>query len=139
MDPPSTGREWISLSPDLQFQPAHHDDAEEDPRVAAALRAHTERLLIDHTGSYSGYENQFADGSGTYYNDYAQAWRLIGFYIDCNAPFNNVNECYDNGGGGGGGGGNNNENGEPACQRFLMWAAVSAEWPICSYACRVPL
>ena len=36
-------------------------------------------------GSTLGYETEFIDGSSTYYNDYAQAWRLLGFHTDCNA------------------------------------------------------
>lgn len=79
------------------------DDENENPALAHARR----RFLA---GSTSGYENEFIDGSESYYNDYAQAWRLLGFYTDCQAPHNNYNECNDN---------NNNrdEDEDPACQR----------------------
>jgi len=76
------------------------------------------------SASSLSYENQFIYAGETYYNDYAQAWRLLGFYVDCNAPYNNNNECDwgndDND--------NADENGEQQqpCQRFLLWAAVSS-------------
>jgi hypothetical protein len=64
----------------------------------------------------------FVDGSGdTYYDPYAQAWRLLGFYKDCNACVNN-------------GGENANANANnladciqqgTTCQRYALWAAVS--------------
>jgi len=105
---------WFSMPDGVEFQPASHS---------------MQRLLLSGQGSTSGYESQFIDGSETYYNDYAQAWRLLGFYIDCNAPQNNVNECDNNGEGGGGNSGDNGGGGDsdyPACQRYLLWAAVSA-------------
>ena len=81
------------------------------------------RLLLSGTGSTSGYESEFVDGSETYYNDYAQAWRLLGFYIDCNAPHNNFNEC-----GGEDDGQDSQDDSQPACQRYLLWAAVSTSF-----------
>ena len=80
------------------------------------------------SASSLSYENQFIYAGETYYNDYAQAWRLLGFYVDCNAPYNNNNECdWGNDGHGDDDNDNDDENGEqqPPCQRFLLWAAVS--------------
>ena len=95
---PDTGAEWQTLEDGTEFQPATND-----------IRFLKRR---SDSGSTSGYENIFVDGSGTYYNDYAQAWRLLGFYIDCNAPQINGNECYDEGGGN-----SHDESGQSACQR----------------------
>lgn len=72
--------------------------------------------------SSSGYELEFIDGSETYYNDYAQAWRLLGFYVDCNSPHNNYNECSNNNDGGGNNN-NDDDNSQADCQRYLLWAA----------------
>ena len=112
---PDTGREWISLSEGngIEFQPAEDFDLSmlDDDMLSEQLAQQQQSRRQLKT---SGYEASFVDGSGTYYNDYAQAWRLLGFYTDCNAPLNNVNECYDDGDG----------DGEAACQRFLLWAAV---------------
>jgi len=103
---------WFTMTDGLEFQPAS---------------SKFERLLLGGSGSTSGYESEFIDGSETYYNDYAQAWRLLGFYTDCNAPRNNFNECDDEDGGGSG------DNDEVACQRYLLWAAVSTCWLMRSF------
>jgi hypothetical protein len=114
-DAPDMNGNWFSLEKgsSLEFQPSN------DAALHRSLGGGGTTA-----GSTSGYESQFVDGSETYYNDYAQAWRLLGFYTDCNAPHNNQNECSDrrqrhrqlNGGG-------NNAGETPACQRYLMWAA----------------
>jgi hypothetical protein len=111
-DVPDTGKEWMSLYPGMEFQASAEVDSNSNPAVKIAL----DRLL---KGSASEYEKQFIDGTETYYNDYSQAWRLLGFFIDCNAPRNNYKEC-----------GEDQQNDqdqdsgdEPACQRYLMWAA----------------
>jgi hypothetical protein len=54
----------------------------------------------------STYDQSFVDGSTNYYDPYAQAWRLLGLYIDCNAL---QGDDHDSGDG---------------CQRYLLWAAV---------------
>lgn len=35
--------------------------------------------------SLNYFEDYFADGLETQYNDYAQAWRYLGIYVDCDA------------------------------------------------------
>ena len=112
---PDLGADWFSMPDGVEFQPASDS---------------MQRLLLSGHGSTSGYESEFIDGSETYYNDYAQAWRLLGFYIDCNAPHNNYNECDSDGDGGGGNSGDNGggDSDYPACQRYLLWAAVSATY-----------
>lgn len=89
------------------FQPATVLDQEK----ATALRSAQRRFL--------GYDQQFVDGTETYYDDYAQAWRLIGFYIDCNAE-EYEQEADDRRRLEGGDGGE-----DSACGRYLLWAAVS--------------
>ena len=116
---PDTGQDWISLQDGTEFQPA---SSLEDWHRHLTSSFSNKRSNSNTKGSGSGYEHSFIDGSSRYYNDYAQAWRLLGFYIDCNAPFNNDNECYDEGGQNNN---NNDESDEPACQRYLLWAAVS--------------
>ena len=133
-DLPDTGREWVTLADGGEFRPAEDFDLSllDDEVISQQLRKQQQdRHLMRNSNNHAGYSNQFQDGSATYYNDYAQAWRLLGFYIDCNAPLNNVNECYDEGGD------NNNEDGSSACQRYLLWAAVrqQSSWiqfPTCS-------
>ena len=141
---PTTGQDWISLdgqsdrraASGLEFQP--NDFADEDPETARLLRAIRDRTLYSFTGEGDpeGYSKQFIDGSETYYDEYSQAWRLLGFYIDCNSPYERQGDCGD-GAYGGGGNENENDNDEGGvqydangnvvqnCARYLLWAAVS--------------
>jgi hypothetical protein len=84
------------------------------------------------SGSYGGYgysssvygTNAYADTSTTYYDGYQQAWRYLGWYVDCNGG---SSRYYDRSGGGGSqsGSGDSAVYGNNYCQRYLMWAAVS--------------
>jgi hypothetical protein len=101
---PSTGQDWMSLDKNVEFQPAFEDAA---------------RFLAGRTTG-TGYAQQFIDGQETLCNSYAQAWRLIGMYIDCNYVYNQRSyrrmedqQYYSY------------EDYTPnqACQRMFLWAA----------------
>lgn len=95
---PDTGKEWTTMKDSkVEFQPA------------ANLSPLAERHLRQLT-SASSLRQMFADGAETYYDEYAQAWRALGFYTDCDY-------VMDNNQGGNVGG----------CQRFLLWAAYVDE------------
>lgn len=101
---PSSGKEWISLENGVEFQPG----------TEANLSAAGVRKLW---GSGKSSERTiFADGTETFYDDYAQAWRLLGFYVDCDfcADESNSNAAYCI-----------QQGQQTTCQRFLLWAAVS--------------
>lgn len=72
----------------------------------------------------------YVDGAETIYDDYAQAWRVLGFYIDCEATSGEAEE------GGAEQNDQNNGNMVGGCQRYLLWAAVSFLGRSC--ACSVP-
>ena len=152
---PTTGQDWITLdgqsdrraASGLEFQP--NDFADEDPETARRLRAIRDRSLYSFTGEGDpeGYSKQFIDGGETYYDEYSQAWRLLGFYIDCDSPYEREGDCD-----GGGGGGNDNdeggvqydENGNiiKSCARYLLWAAVSEKEiyvSCCKLSCAQPI
>jgi len=117
---PTTGQDWISLgdSKSTEYQPNEFDD--EDPETARRLRAVRDRVLLSWGAKGSDYSTtEFLDASETYYDEYAQAWRLLGFYKDCDSPV----------GCGGGGEVQYDEDGNATreCARFLLWAAVSDE------------
>jgi hypothetical protein len=80
--------------------------------------------------------NAYADTSQTYYDGYAQSWRYLGWYVDCNGG---SNRYYQRSGGGGGSGSGSNDQsskvGNNYCQRYLMWAAVSFILNVCVCAC----
>jgi hypothetical protein len=108
---PSTGEDWIEMPEGASFQPATTLDQERATKLRSAQR----RFL--------GYDQQFVDGSETYYDDYAQAWRLIGFYIDCNAE--EYEQEADDRRKLEGEGRKLEDEDDTACERYLLWAAVS--------------
>ena len=86
---------WISLSRDLEFKPQDQETS------SSMLRSVQERFL--------GYSDVVVDGTETMYDQYAQAWRFLGAYIDCGAVEQQRRYL---------------EEGQQACQRYLLWAAV---------------
>ena len=104
---PSTGRNWVTLDNGVEFQPSK----ELDPNlkyVRKLWRSKHDKFQED------SFSKMFVDGTETYYDQYSQAWRVLGFFIDCDA-------CDDDKGGAGCVNNNNNNNG---CLRYLLWAAV---------------
>jgi len=101
-DIPSSGKEWYTLENGVEFQPSDETDLELD---------HARKLW---SKSKRQDDPLFLDGSETYYDAYAQAWRLLGFYIDCRHCQNGKSgaACVQSGE-------------QTTCQRFLLWAAVS--------------
>lgn len=99
---PSSGKEWVTLENGVEFQPGE----DVDPRLEHVRKLWSSNSKMD--------ESVFVDGTETYYDEYAQAWRLLGFYIDCKHCDDGGNEasCVQAGQ-------------EPVCQRYLLWAAVS--------------
>jgi len=113
--------EWISL-PDkvTQFLPSKSESL--DVASSKRLRTAQERLL-------SGYVDQFADGD-TYYDEYSQAWRMLGWYIDCQAVaeerrLNVQSRRLEEGGDDDAYSNNYGDVVEGNCRRYLLWAAVS--------------
>ena len=131
-----TDKEWMSLSKSVDYMPASMNDEN-----ASFLRKAQNRLL-------NYYKDEFVDGLETQYDEYAQAWRYLGLYVDCNVYADNKRqlrileeveaedeevaeeeeaeeevaeeeEVVDDG---------------KVCKRYLLWAAVSfACWiPFCS-------
>ena len=107
--PPSTGKEWVSLNQGAEFQPA---PAAKDatPTQQRALRQAQDRFLEEQSGAEQ--QTSYVDSQETYYDAYAQAWRYVGFYTDCNPAQDNHRRQL-------------NEDEESACVRYLLWAAVS--------------
>jgi hypothetical protein len=72
-----TDQEWMSLSTSVDYMPAstNHENA-------SFLRKAQNRLL-------NYYKDEFVDGLETQYDEYAQAWRYLGLFVDCNVYANN--------------------------------------------------
>ena len=66
--------------------------------------------------------NFFADSQNTYYDPYQMSWRFLGHFVKCGYPSDRYDKqsqhSHDNN--------NQEEFGNNYCQRYLMWAAVSA-------------
>lgn len=106
---------WTTLQDGTEFQPASGE-------LSPLAQEHLRRLTSsEYMSEESPYYKLFADGAETYYDDYAQAWRALGWYIDCDYCDDN-DGCWWNQGDDEDGGGDNRNSG---CRRFLLWAAVS--------------
>mmetsp|Transcript_19597 Transcript_19597/g.28333 ORF Transcript_19597/g.28333 Transcript_19597/m.28333 type:complete len:155 (+) Transcript_19597:104-568(+) len=95
--------EWVEMNDRTDFLPAS--------RMGKA------RFLSETTSEsslFNPYASQnFVDGSYEY-DEYQQAWRYLGFVIDCDASTDDDDRSgsYDGGTGDG-------------CHRYVLWAAVS--------------
>lgn len=101
------------------------------PSLASAfLAVILSTVTADDTYTQSSYgystvegENAYADTSSTYYNGYAQAWRFLGYFVECNGGSNRY--WKQSGSHSHSGSGDDTTYGNNFCQRYLMWAAVS--------------
>ena len=118
-----TDKEWMSITKSVDYMPASNSEN------SSFLRKAQNRLL-------NYYKDEFVDGLETQYDEYAQAWRYLGLFVDCNVYANNQRreleeveaeeedvaeeeqaeeevvqeEVVDDG---------------KVCKRYLLWAAVS--------------
>ncbi|KAG7367900.1 hypothetical protein IV203_030643 [Nitzschia inconspicua] len=99
--------------------------------LVAVLSGLVATVLAAENGNYANYgyyssvygSNYYADTQQTYYDGYAQAWRYLGWYVDCNGGSNRYYGRSQHSHSG-----DNNYNiGNNYCQRYLMWAAYVDE------------
>lgn len=69
------------------------------------------------SGSSSAYSSSVLVDPSQYYDKWAQAYRMLGGYIDCD--HDKSDDSHDSGD-------NNGGDGDGACARWMMWAAVSS-------------
>jgi len=106
------GEKWQSLNQDVEFIPADGIDR----RLVQRFLEQEESDYSGMTGMESIYDVEpFAYGVDEY-DEYQQAWRLMGFIVDCNPMVDD--DYYQNGGSGSGDSGT-----EDACARYVLWAA----------------
>ena len=130
-------QEWESLGGDVEFVSANQIEN---------LPVNTKKILMDqslrHLEDSSSYSygtteeeddddkfnvykvQPFVEGISNY-DEYQQAWRLLGFMIDCNAG-----KLYDDDDGGSGSGDKGTGEG---CMRYVLWAAVSLSVWLCGF------
>jgi hypothetical protein len=92
----------------------------------------TTAVFADDSSSSSSYSsssgkalgsNLFVDSESTYYDGYQQAWRYLGWYVKCGSPSDRYSNQQHHSHSGDS---SNEEEINHYCQRFLIWAAVSA-------------
>lgn len=118
--PPSTGQDWISLDKGIEFQPSSFTAGD-----GTLLRQAQKRFLAEQSSSYQQNNVMYVDSTETYYDGYAQAWRYIGFYTDCDpnqyyydSDRRRRRNRHDRDL-------NSGDGDENPCVRYLLWAAVS--------------
>ena len=111
-----TNGDWMSISENVEFMPNTNLPPLPKGRKNRKLDEDEEEST---TGAYEAYDpysvQPFVEGMSEY-DEYQQAWRLLGFMIDCNSADD------DDGGSGSGSGDQGTEDG---CARYVLWAAVS--------------
>jgi hypothetical protein len=116
----SSADKWISLSQDTEFLPLMDTNS---PMMRDLLERQLQEQDFsgaNHThGAYSQenpYSVQpFIEGMSGY-DEYQQAWRLLGFVVDCNEVI--YDDDYEEGGHS-----NDGTLTNEGCARFVMWAA----------------
>lgn len=129
--------DWISLHPEIEFLPSVEIDSIMDVASQMATQQFPQRRRLEDAEEEQEEESTTSSSSGktednsqyrvqpfvegvSDYDAYQQAWRLLGFMIDCNTITtdysnnqNNNQHSNDNSGTGEG------------CTRYVLWAAVS--------------
>eukprot|EP00934_Nitzschia_sp_Nitz4_P005262 Nitzschia sp. Nitz4//scaffold103_size77763//34328//36057//NITZ4_005443-RA/size77763-snap-gene-0.56-mRNA-1//-1//CDS//3329532322//5252//frame0 len=104
--------QWTSVDTDMEFLPV---DNVRLPQGSIRVRNLEEEEEEEAISDASAYRVQpFVEGIGEY-DEYQQAWRMLGFMIDCNS----VDYQYDNDGHHS----NDQELTEDGCARYILWAA----------------
>ena len=114
---------WMSVTPNIKFKPTNTNSMDEN-----IIKASTNEAIDRFLTSVDGYDyednnmNVYTSGLESldeYYDSYQLAWRLLGFYVDCNYGDNNDNKRKTrklN---------NNNDENEGICKRLVMYGVVS--------------
>jgi hypothetical protein len=103
----------------FQQQPQQQGSRHQPPWRRNVEEVVEDEAYVDESTINTMYNSQpFVEGVSDY-DEYQQAWRLLGFMIDCDAVGDDDVDSHDNK--------NNNNGGQRSadgCGRFLIWAAV---------------
>jgi hypothetical protein len=113
---------WVKVSHNIAFQ--RSDNLISDDRLKMKMDYATNeavRRLMDkskksanHSFGVSPYENGMQN-SGIYWSSYQLAWRLLGYYVDCNQKGNQDKKNRDL---------KKEDEGNGGCTRYVMYAVV---------------
>lgn len=111
---PDTGEDWRSLSENIEFQiSADFDYSDKKMQKTLTMLLEGDEEAMKATRKLESYSDPyltaelFADNA--FYTAYAQAWRYLGYYVDCDPQEDKDRRRMENNGGG--------------CLRYLLWAA----------------
>jgi hypothetical protein len=115
---------WQSLNKDVEFIPADGISSDVVQRFLEqgdySYSYGEEEETTSAYGGMSGMDKVYDVEPFAYgvdeYDEYQQAWRLMGFIIDCNPMVDD--DYYENGGSGSG-----DQGTEDGCSRYVLWAA----------------
>ena len=122
--------QWMTLQGNVEFLPSHRivhsdwDDAQIRNWAARQLEANSNNNYAGNSNNNNNVYrlSPFVEGDSEY-DEYQQAWRLLGFMIDCDDELSRFdddqyyqNQDQHNSGDKGTGEG---------CNRYVIWAAVS--------------
>jgi len=102
--PKSKENDWVSFDKNTEFLPAD---------ATSTASSNMARMLASSSTTYNPYAAQaFVDGVNTEYDSYQQAWRYLGFMIDCDASTDDDNNS-----------GSGDQGTDDGCARYVLWAA----------------
>ena len=102
--PKSKENDWVSFDKNTEFLPAD---------ATSTASSNMARMLASSSTTYNPYAAQaFVDGVNTEYDSYQQAWRYLGFMIDCDASTDDDNNS-----------GSGDQGTDDGCERYVLWAA----------------
>ena len=125
-DPDTEADKWISLSQDMEFLPLAGNS--DNRKLLKATRDLQDAYYNDYSGAnhtHGAYDisnpysvQPFIEGMSGY-DEYQQAWRLLGFVVDCNEIIYDDDYVESEG--------HSNDNAgaltNDGCARYVMWAA----------------
>mmetsp|Transcript_18526 Transcript_18526/g.26165 ORF Transcript_18526/g.26165 Transcript_18526/m.26165 type:complete len:556 (+) Transcript_18526:113-1780(+) len=119
---PDTGKDWVTLDNGVEFQPGPGYTFGHATRILAANYNNAGEEEGNSYGATTFYEaNPFIEGTDIEFDEGQQAWRFVGWWIDCNEFIRGAYGHPDDDEGSHGS--NSQDYEDDGCQRYLMWAA----------------
>lgn len=110
--------EKTELMSEDQINDFREEIMKKDPSLEKKEHRWLRRYSNSNKSTYNPYKLNHLANPGEYYNEWAQAYRMLGAFISCENSGNNN-------GGNNHGGNNHGGNDNQGCKRFVIWAAVS--------------
>lgn len=116
-------QKWMSITEEVEFLPLlnKNNNKKRTKQTRSLEEEEYDEEASTTTGAHSYNDpfsvQPFVEGMSNY-DEYQQAWRLLGFMIDCNVGVSDDDDDYSGGSG-------DQTTTEEGCARYVIWAAVS--------------